>query len=201
VLKELGIELICANTPQGKGRVERLFQTLQDRLVKELRLQNISNIEDANAFLPTFMASFNQRFSVDPAKAEDAHRKVVPSDEVLDLLLTVQSKRRLSKNLELSYQNVIYQIQVPGQGLGLRRAVVTVCDDQKGGITLLYRNRRLTYKILEKRSRPAEVVDAKRLEHHLETKIRQAIQKPKADHPWRRYRTGWLKSSSTQATR
>ena len=73
-MTELDIEIICANSPQAKGRVERANQTLQDRLVKELRLQRISTAERANAFAPEFMADFNRRFSLPPANPEDAHR-------------------------------------------------------------------------------------------------------------------------------
>jgi hypothetical protein len=75
-LKTLDIEAIHARTPQAKGRVERANQTLQDRLVKEMRLANIDSIEAANAWLPTFMAEFNRRFGVSPKHAEDAHRPV-----------------------------------------------------------------------------------------------------------------------------
>jgi len=73
-LNEIDIELICANSPQAKGRVERANRTLQDRLLKELRLQNISDMSAANAFLPAFIEAFNERFAVDPYSQEDAHR-------------------------------------------------------------------------------------------------------------------------------
>ena len=75
-LAELNIDIICANTPQAKGRVERMNSTLQDRLVKELRLQRISTMEAGNAFLPTFMVDFNGRFAKAPRNPYDAHRPV-----------------------------------------------------------------------------------------------------------------------------
>ena len=74
VLSELNIDIICANSPQAKGRVERAFGTLQDRLVKELRLAGISTIEAANAWVPGFMADYNTRFGRDPENAKDLHR-------------------------------------------------------------------------------------------------------------------------------
>src|SRR5215218_1330140 len=72
-LTELNIDIICANSPQAKGRVERAFGTLQDRLVKELRLAGISTIVAANAWLPGFMADYNRRFGRPPANAKDLH--------------------------------------------------------------------------------------------------------------------------------
>ena len=79
---ELDIQIICTNSPQAKGRVERVNQTLQDRLVKELRLQGISNAERANAYAPQFMADFNRRFSLPPADPQDAHRPLLASHQL-----------------------------------------------------------------------------------------------------------------------
>ncbi len=73
-MRELQIEIICANTPQAKGRVERANQTLQDRLVKEMRLRGISSLEAGNAYLPEFIVGFNRRFGVQPISQHDAHR-------------------------------------------------------------------------------------------------------------------------------
>ncbi|HEY3345135.1 MAG TPA: ISNCY family transposase, partial [Anaerolineaceae bacterium] len=104
---ELGIQIICANTPQAKGRVERVNQTLQDRLVKELRLQGIATWEAGNAFLPAFMADFNQRFGVAPRSPRDAHRPLSAQDD-LARSLTWQEPRTLSKNLTLQFDKVVY---------------------------------------------------------------------------------------------
>lgn len=90
MLHDLGIELICANSSQAKGRVERANLTLQDRLVKELRLHHIDNIEEANIWLPDFIADFNQRFAKPANYPKDMHRPVLESKEELDDL----SKRR-----------------------------------------------------------------------------------------------------------
>ena len=109
--RQLGIEVICAHSPEAKGRVERANQTLQDRLVKEMRLLGISDIETANAYLPTYIKDHNKRFSVDSKSSENAHRKELPTDKEMNLIFSYQKERTLSKNLETSYDNVIYQIK------------------------------------------------------------------------------------------
>ena len=111
-MQELDIQLICANSPQAKGRVERMNQTLQDRLVKELRLLGICDRKQANLALPDFLARLNQRFAVTPRSAHDAHRPLRRTEK-LEQILTLQSTRVLSKNLTLQYENVIYQIKTP----------------------------------------------------------------------------------------
>ena len=78
-LAELNIEILCANSSQAKGRVERANRTLQDRLVKELRLAGVSDMEAGNAFLPGFIERFNERFAVRAAKSEDLHRTAQPA--------------------------------------------------------------------------------------------------------------------------
>ncbi len=136
-LQELDIQSICANTPQAKGRVERANQTLQDRLVKEMRLQSVSGLEAGNAFTPQFMDDFNQRFAVVPADPRDAHRPLLPTD-VLDRIFTRQDTRTLSKNLTLQYNKVVYQIQTARPGYALRNARVTVYEQADGEIAIRY---------------------------------------------------------------
>ena len=104
-MKELEIELICAHSPQAKGRVERANQTLQDRLVKELRLRAISSMPKPNAYLPQFITAFNGRFSVCARSLEDAHRPLT-ARQSLERILVLCERRVLSKNLTLSYNNV-----------------------------------------------------------------------------------------------
>src|SRR5207253_1616036 len=111
-LRELEIELICANTPQAKGRVERADQTLQDRLVKELRLREIGTLAQANAFLPEFRCDFNRRFAVVAHEAQDAHRPLRLTDD-LTRILALRDVRTLSKNLTLNYNRTVYQIHTP----------------------------------------------------------------------------------------
>ena len=109
-MQELDIQIICANTPQAKGRVERAVQTLQDRLVKELRLRGICDMETGNAYLPEFRDDYNWRFAVTPRSNHNAHRPLLPHDD-LDHIFTLQVTRTLSKNLTVQYNKVFYQIQ------------------------------------------------------------------------------------------
>lgn len=103
---ELNIES-CANSSQAKGRVERANLTLQDRLVKELRLRGISNMPDANAFAAHFMASYNARFAKPPRSEHDCHRPL-HSDEDLELIFAWREARRVSQRLTVQYDKVLY---------------------------------------------------------------------------------------------
>lgn len=180
-MQELDIQIICANTPQAKGRVERANQTLQDRLVKELRLRGISDIESGNAYLPEFQADFNRRFAVQPRSTHDAHRLLLSTDN-LDIILTHQKTGTLTKNLTVQSNKVIYQIQSDRPDYALRKAQVTVCQNAKGEVTILYKNEPLPYTIYHKPLRQAEVVDTKTLDHNI-----HVPKPPAADHPWRKY--------------
>jgi transposase len=180
-MQELDIQIICANTPQAKGRIERVNQTLQDRLVKELRLQGISDIESANAFLPEFREDFNRRFAVVPRSSHNAHRPLLKTDN-LELILTHQEERSLSKNLTVQAKNVVYQIQSDRPDYALRNAQVTVCENAKGEVTILYKNKPLAYTVYQKPIRQAEVVDTKTLDRQI-----QIPKSPAPDHPWRQY--------------
>jgi transposase len=180
-MQELGIQILCASTPQAKGRIERANQTLQDRLVKELRLQGISDMEAANAFLPEFREDYNRRFAVVPRSSHNAHRPMLKADH-LELILTHQETRTLSKNLTIQFKHVIYQIQSKRPGYALRNAKVTVCENAKGEVTIHYKNKPLSYTIYHKSPRQAEVVDTKSLDDQIKTP-----KPPAANHPWRRY--------------
>jgi len=180
-MDELDIQIICANSPQAKGRIERANQTLQDRLVKELRLRGISDMQAGNAYLSEFQADFNRRFAVAPRSTHDAHRPLLKTDQ-LDVILTHQETRTLSKNLTVQYQHVVYQIQSNRPVYALRNAKVRVCENAKGEVTILYKNKPLPYSIYHKAPRQAEVADSKTLDHQIKSPW-----KPPIDHPWRRY--------------
>jgi hypothetical protein len=102
-LAELNIEIICANSSQAKGRVERVNRTLQDRLVKELRLANISDMDAGNAFLPSFLLAHNERFAVTPLRSEDMHRPLSVPVEKLSDILCHREQRYVGSQLTLSY--------------------------------------------------------------------------------------------------
>lgn len=180
-MQELDIQILCANTPQAKGRIERANQTLQDRLVKELRLRGISDLQAGNAYLPEFMEDFNRRFGVLPRSNHNAHRPLLPSEN-LDLILTHQETRTLSKNLTVQANHVIYQIQTDRPGYALRNAQVTVCENARGEVTLLYNHKPLAYTLYHQPVHQAEIVDTKTLDHQVRTPTI-----PAPDHPWRTY--------------
>jgi hypothetical protein len=143
-LAELDIELICANSPQAKGRVERANQTLQDRLIKELRLRDIATFKAANAYLPSFMRDYNRRFARAPLSSHDAHRPLGSADD-LDRCLTLVTRRVVSKDCTVQYHNAIYQILKPQRRL--RYSAVDVREDQDGVITIVHNGRILAHSI------------------------------------------------------
>lgn len=193
-MRELGIENICANSPQAKGRVEKANGTLQDRLTKEMRLKCISDIPTANAYLPEFIADYNKRFAVEAANKNDTHRREIPNDEILNLILSEQHERTITKNLEVSYKNIVYQIQLDTPGYTMRNAKLTVCETQ-GNITLLYKGKSLPYKTFDKNNKPTEILSSQQLNNS--PKIKR-LTKPKSDHPWRNYQNRKIKRTTSE---
>jgi transposase len=189
-MKDLGIELICAHSPQAKGRVERANQTLQDRLTKELRLRGISSIEEANAYLPEFIEEYNARFAVVARSPESAHRSLQKGED-LDRVLTLCERRTLSKNLTLSYNNVIYQIKTKRAAYTMRNAHVEVRETSTGEVTIEYKGRALEHTVYrEQEQHQAKVVPSKLLQ----PAAARAAARPKQkkgpvplSHPWRRF--------------
>ena len=118
-MSSLNIDIICANTPAAKGRVERAHLTLQDRLVKELKLENINDIGAANAFARQFIEDHNRRFARTPRSAHDAHRPLLPTDD-LDRVFNWQVTRRVSKSMTVSYKNVLYLFDPEGPARSAR---------------------------------------------------------------------------------
>ena len=182
-MKELDIQIICANTPQAKGRVERVNQTLQDRLVKEMRLRGISSMEAGNAYLPEFIADFDQRFAVEPRSTVNAHRTLTAKDD-LATILTWQETRSISKNLTVQFEKVVYQIQTNRPSYALRNARVTICVNAQQQIAILYKGKTLPYEIYHHQVKQSEVVASKDVDAALKERI---YVKPAPDHPWRNY--------------
>ena len=182
-MRELDIQIICANTPQAKGRVERVNQTLQDRLVKEMRLLGISSMAEGNAYLPEFMTDFNQRFAVEPRSSVNAHRTLTAKDD-LATILTWQEQRSVSKNLTVQFEKVVYQIQTKRPSYALRNAHVTVCVNVQQQVTILYKGKPLEHSIYHQQAKKSEVILAKDLDATLKERI---YAKPAPDHPWRKF--------------
>ena len=124
-MAELGIELIYANSPQAKGRVERVNQILQDRLVKELRLTGIEDYRIANAFLKTYLPIYNQKFAVQPILSSDCHEPIRTEND-LALISTQRFTPFLSKDLIFQFKCTVYQILTDRPASALRGRKVEI---------------------------------------------------------------------------
>lgn len=134
-LRDLNIDSICANSPQAKGRVERANETLQDRLVKELRLRGLNNPAAADPFLPVFMADHNQRFAQPPRVAHDAHRALHP-DEDLAQIFTWQDTRQIGRQLTVHYKRDLYILEDSIENRRLRGATALLREAEDGTLTI-----------------------------------------------------------------
>jgi hypothetical protein len=193
-MDELRIEVIFANSAQAKGRVEKANQTLQDRLVKEMRLRKINTTHDANLFLPEFIETYNRKFAVVPASPANMHRPLLPQEN-LDNILCLKYQRILSKQLTVSYRNKIYQIQTERPAYAMRHAPVTIKDD-KGRVTIWYKNENLAYTIFFRQPK-SEIIQTKQLKMVVDRFVRNTGIKiavanvpyiPPPNHPWRMHR-------------
>jgi transposase len=165
-LAELNIDIICANTPQAKGRVERMNSTLQDRLVKELRLANIATMDAANAFVPAFIESFNAKFAKAPRNPHDAHRPLATTDN-LDALFCIRDVRSMTPNLVVQMEGQSYVV-TPGPTttpLSGRRRSVLVHTWADGRREIHHEGKSLPYTIPDEYPypTPAQIVDRKQI--------------------------------------
>ena len=191
-LEALEIAGIQALTPQAKGRVERLFQTLQDRLVKALRLAGVCDMAAANAFLEDYLATHNARFAVAPADDTDAHAPYDDNAEQLARICAIHHRRKLSKDLVLSFKRQRYILQTGGQPrYALRGATVTVVVYPDQRIELLHGEEILPFKVFDTASAPMPPVDDKtlntRVDEVLKTRRWSEKSRPAPNHPWRRH--------------
>jgi transposase len=176
VSERLGIEPIHALTPQAKGRVERANQTLQDRLVKEMRLRNICSMEAANGFSPTFIETHNKRFAVPPRNPSSAHRPWTGTEEALDDLLARREERVLSKALTFSSAGTKYCVKTDGPGTALRGAKVTLHHFIGGGMTVHYKGRVLPVTAYQHYPVPDAAEDEKTLDVRLNAIIAARVE-------------------------
>jgi hypothetical protein len=144
-MRELGVEVIAANSPQAKGRVERGFGTHQDRLVKELRLRGISDIPSANRYLwEEYIPEHNDRCEVDPAQAGDAHRPLLPSHD-LDAILCLKTQREVQNDFTIRFRNRFFQVKEEQPVRVCRKAQITVQERLDGSIHLVFKGRDLNF--------------------------------------------------------
>jgi hypothetical protein len=171
-LKELGVEVLHAHSPQAKGRIERLFGTLQDRLVKEMRLRGIRALEEANQFLEDYLPLYNRRFSVCPKEGDNFHRPL-PRGLALDTILCIKTERSLRNDFTVAHNKKLYQIEET-----IRASKVMVQQRVDGSMIMTHKGGALRFKeIIERPTREKTQV------------VRMRTRKPRipsADHPWRR---------------
>ncbi|RED10623.1 ISNCY family transposase [Pontivivens insulae] len=165
-MAELNIEILCANSSQAKGRVERANRTLQDRLVKELRLAGISDIEAANAFLPAFMARFNAKFAKAPARSDNLHRAMNVEPGRLEDVLCLRDKRYVGKDLTLTYERKRIRIEVNELTRGLVGQYVDVYERRSGQVLVIHKGVALPHSVFDpsqQRVTHASITENKRL--------------------------------------
>ena len=167
--------MIHANSPQAKGRVERLFETLQDRLIKEMRLKDIKTIEEANESLQNYLPAHNKKFSVKAAMPADLHR-AIPDDTDIDRTLCIKAKRVLRNDFTIAYNGKLYQIED-----NIRARDVIVEERIDGSMLITHKDRVLKYKEINKPTK------AKQGTKPYVLTVRKT-HKPSADHPWRRFK-------------
>lgn len=189
-MRELGIRVICANSPEAKGRIERLFGTLQDRLVKEMRLRNIKRQDDANWYLADeYLLDHTARFAIEARQEGDAHRPL--TDDLrkrLPAIFSIQSERNVNNDFTFRFKNQWFQLFSKQPIAVYRRDVVTVEERLDGNIHIRLKGTYLAYLVIAKYERVARsrVAALTREKPHW---------KPPADHPWKRFKFGAKKQN------
>lgn len=175
-LEELGVKRIYAYSPQAKGRIERLFKTLQDRLIKEMRLKGIKSVKEANKFLKTYLPKYNKKFSLKAHKPEDLHMPVLEGID-LNTILCIKTDRTVRNDNTIIYNKKLYQIEEV-----MARKIVTVTERIDGRIKVLYQDRSLKFRQIDIRPEQPQKQKAKIR--------RRAAYIPPVDHPWRKFKMG-----------
>lgn len=183
-MQQLDIEIICANTPQAKGRVERANKTLQDRLVKELRLKNIQTISAGNAFLEEYRAAHNARFAKAPHSNANAHAEI--GDINLERTLSMQYTRITTKRGTISFANRTLAIDEKAF-VDMKGRRITVTEFRDGRIELEHGRRPINFVEILSKPDPAPIVTAKGLEAHHQSRTPRTPTIPAPNHPWRQY--------------
>lgn len=186
-MTELNIEVILANSPQAKGRVERSFDTHQDRLVKELRLAGINDMAAANVFLRTvYIDEHNARFAVDPASPTDAHRSLL-ADQRLDQILSLRTERTVANDYTVRFQKRFFQLSEDQPVRVMPKDPIEVEIRLDGTLHLRAKGRYLRFKPIEKRPyRPLLQAQPSKGRVYDDPRLKGRGSKPAPDHPWRR---------------
>lgn len=178
---QVGVKPINAHSPEAKGRVERMFETLQDRLVKELRLAGISTIEEANVFLKSYLPRFNKQFAVVPKEQADLHQKLTRAvKKNLPQVFSIQSYRKVQNDYTVLFKNRFFQMDEQQPTTIYKRDSILVEEHLTGEIKLSHKNYHLNYQVLPERPKKQKDILLAALTSQKAPWI------PPADHPWRR---------------
>ena len=172
-LKELGVNVIYANSPQAKGRIERLFKTFQNRLIKEMRLKGIKTIDEANKFLEYYLPIYAKRFAVKPANDTDLHRPI-PEGINLDKILCKKTEHALRNDFTVAHDKKLYQIE---SNIRANKVVV----EEKADGSMLIRHKGAILKFKEITTRPEKINQPKPY-------LPRRPYIPPVDHPWRAFK-------------
>jgi len=176
VSEELGVRVIHASSPQAKGRIERLFGTFQDRLIKEMRLKGIKTKGEANKFLEYYLPLYNERFSFKAAKEEDLHREI-PDGLGIDKVLCIKTKRSVRNDFTIAHNKKLYQITEHVNG-----KEVIVEERTDGSMLITYNGRSLKFKEIDSRPVKDKVTEPRAIQSKT-----KKVHIPPKDHPWRKY--------------
>lgn len=182
-MQQLSIQLITAYSPEAKGRVERLFGTLQDRLVKEMRLVGISNPDDGNRFLEeVFLPKFNSRFTVIPTKNGDVHKELLNQEkECLNHIFSIHEPRRVNLDFTIQFKNNWYQLTEIQPTTVRPLMIVRMETWLDGSVHIILKGYKLSYILLPEKPKKQRIRQPIILTTHT------LNYKPPPNHPWRRY--------------
>jgi len=176
-MKELNIEIIHANSPQAKGRVERVNRTLQDRLVKELKMAGIKTIEEANEFAQnSYIPRHNAKFAVKPQKKDNIHRPI--NEYNLDEILCLKNERILQNNFVISYNKRLLQLEKEQMTLLFPKNQITVTEKLDGEIVLSIRKTKLSFH---------EIFERPKIKTQKPKHTTFPLWRPGPNHPWRKF--------------
>lgn len=179
-MKELDIQVIFANTPQAKGRVERMNETLQDRLIKEMRLAGISNVQQANEFIKNFTLEFNKKFNVSAKKKGDLHRKITKKEN-LNSIFSIKNKRKVRNDFVVQYKNRFFQLNELQPITIYRKDEVIIEEHLDNSIHICKKEKYLNFKELPYKPKKEIKLMLPAITTHKSNYI------PPTDHPWRNY--------------
>ncbi len=186
---KLGIELIAANSPQAKGRVERIHGTHQDRLVKKLRRKKIATHAEANAYLESeYLVEHNRRFARAPAQPQDYHRRA-PSATELEKIFRLESERTISSDWVVRYDNRYFQLQPESRNYAPASGKVKVCEGRDGNLAIEYRGHAQVWREIPPPAKPMVQPGRRGSRIATATPPPSPVKRkwvPPADHPWRR---------------